>query len=204
MPGDSKIENSDDKAKSPALTPSPILPPRDAWEQMESGQKSKYIKKIDDAGLKREDVINLSHAEIVVELGKLGLDQHGRKLTHAKKAVLENQISLGGKNMGIRTVFYLLFAGVILFGWGFYSLVGTNLDTSVSSTSLSISAFLFSLGILLFSMALVIKGVEDKKETEWVRVAMILGGIYLFNKFIELYEPVSMFVEILNIFISIF
>ena len=50
-----------------------------------------------DAGLKREDVINLSHAEIVVELGKLGLDQHGRKLTHAKKAVLENQISLGGK-----------------------------------------------------------------------------------------------------------
>ena len=64
---------------------------------MESAQKSKYIKKIDDAGLKREDVINLSHAEIVVELGKLGLDQHGRKLTHAKKAVLENQISLGGK-----------------------------------------------------------------------------------------------------------
>ena len=53
-------------------------------------------------------------------------------------------------------------------------------------------------------MVLVIKGVEDKKETEWVRVAMILGGIYLFNKFIELYEPVSMFVEILNIFISIF
>ena len=103
------------------------------------------------------------------------------------------------KSFNLKTSYYVIIAAISLFSLGFYSLIGTDMEASNSAKILSLSAILFSFGILLFSMYLMVKGVEDKAENEWVRIAMILGGVYILDKFVELYEPVSLFIEIINI-----
>ena len=99
----------------------------------------------------------------------------------------------------IRWAYYLLIFGLLIFTIGIYSLTLKDADIFDSAKIIGMSGILYALGIITFSMFITVRGIEDKNEKEWVRIAMILGGIYTLVKFIELYEPTSMIVEILNI-----
>jgi len=122
-------------------------------------------------------------------------------LIHIDFKEIWNQKISPAISLTARSGYYILITGLLVFSFGVYSLVAME-NASASAKILSLSAIIFSFGILMFSMFITLKGIEDKEEKEWVRISLILGGIYTFNKFIDLYEPVSLFVEILNVFAS--
>jgi hypothetical protein len=157
--------------------------------QRESVKKEKEAEKMQRESVKKEREAEKMQGEVDMDLIQIDFKE------------IWNQKISPAISLTARSGYYILITGLLVFSFGVYSLVAME-NASASAKILSLSAIIFSFGILMFSMFITVKGIEDKEEKEWVRISLILGGIYTFNKFIDLYEPVSLFVEILNVFAS--
>ena len=166
----------------------------DQYGRKLSPAKMAAAEKKEAKKMQRESVKKEREAEKMQ--GEVDMD-----LIHIDFKEIWNQKISPAISLTARSGYYILITGLLVFSFGVYSLVAME-NASASAKILSLSAIIFSFGILMFSMFITLKGIEDKEEKEWVRISLILGGIYTFNKFIDLYEPVSLFVEILNVFAS--
>ncbi len=109
-------------------------------------------------------------------------------------------ISSGGANLQKIVTYgfyFVLAASMILI---FVMFEGTDDSPNwerIATMSVIVAAF-FGLGLVAISMGLMLYGLEENGENQYVRVAAILTSAYLLEKFLTDYNPTSWIGDILS------
>jgi len=110
------------------------------------------------------------------------------------------QVDSDGPKKLVQGGFYLAIAaaGIILIAALEITDDYPNYDRIASISTIVV--LLLGFGTLAISMGLMTYGLENRGEFPMVRVAAILAATYLFNEFLNSYNPMNMLVGILEIF----